>query len=105
MRYRLLPALASAGVLCMAQSAYAGTLTVDDDKVGRIGEASRLPVLWVDSRALPLPEVPGDEVSDAADPPRAFSPAGSFSHAPMKYATATSATNVATATPRTSGRR
>ena len=34
MRYRLLlPALASAGVLCMAQSAYAATITVDDDKV------------------------------------------------------------------------
>ena len=32
MRYRLLPALVSAGVLCLAQSAYAATLTVDDDK-------------------------------------------------------------------------
>lgn len=32
MRYRLLPALACAGVLCMAPSAYAATLTVDDDK-------------------------------------------------------------------------
>ena len=32
LRYRLLPALVSAGVLCCAQSAYAATLTVDDDK-------------------------------------------------------------------------
>ena len=32
MRYGLLPALVSAGVLCCAQGAYAATLTVDDDK-------------------------------------------------------------------------
>src|SRR3954449_1987046 len=32
LRYRLLPALVSAGVLCCAQGAYAATLTVDDDK-------------------------------------------------------------------------
>lgn len=32
MRYRLLPALACAGMLCVAPSAYAATLTVDDDK-------------------------------------------------------------------------
>ena len=32
MRYRLLPALVSAGVLCCAQGAYAATLTVDDDR-------------------------------------------------------------------------
>ena len=32
MRYGLLPALVSAGVLCCAQSAFAATLTVDDDK-------------------------------------------------------------------------
>ena len=32
MRYRFLPALVSAGVLCCAQGAYAATLTVDDDR-------------------------------------------------------------------------
>jgi hypothetical protein len=32
LRYRLLPALVSAGVLCCTQSAYAATFTVDDDK-------------------------------------------------------------------------
>ena len=32
MRYRLLPALVSAGALCFAQGAYAATHTVDDDK-------------------------------------------------------------------------
>jgi hypothetical protein len=32
LRYGLLPALVSAGVLCCAQGAYAATLTVDDDK-------------------------------------------------------------------------
>jgi hypothetical protein len=32
LRYGLLPALVSAGVLCCAQSAFAATLTVDDDK-------------------------------------------------------------------------
>ncbi|WP_157592697.1 Ig-like domain-containing protein [Solirubrobacter soli] len=31
MRYRVLPVLVSAGVLCFAQSAYAGSVTVDDD--------------------------------------------------------------------------
>ena len=31
MKYRLLPALVSAGLLCCAQGAYAATLTVDDD--------------------------------------------------------------------------
>ena len=31
MRYRVLPVLVSAGVLCFAQSAFAGTFTVDDD--------------------------------------------------------------------------
>ena len=32
MRFRLLPALVGASVLCLTQSAYAATLTVDDDK-------------------------------------------------------------------------
>jgi hypothetical protein len=31
LRYRVLPVLVSAGVLCFAQSAFAGTFTVDDD--------------------------------------------------------------------------
>ena len=32
LKYRVLPVLVGAGVLCLAQSAYAATLTVDDDK-------------------------------------------------------------------------